>query len=123
MATTSDALAHRNYLLRGLPEAELNLLLDRADTVDLDARRTLVDAGKRMDDLYFPTTAVLSQLALVDDGSVIEVATIGREGTTALPVFLGSRTSPNTLICQIAGEAVRLPAVALPDLLKGDGAL
>jgi CRP-like cAMP-binding protein len=51
------------------------------------------------------------------------VSTIGREGTTALPAFLGSRTSPNTLVCQIAGDAIRLPTSELPALLQGDGVL
>jgi CRP-like cAMP-binding protein len=115
--------SRRNDLLRGLPDVELEQLLGRAEAVRLQAHDLLLDAGQTIDDIYFPLTAVLSQLAVIDDESVIEVATIGREGTTALPLFLGSRTSPNKVICQIPGDALRLPASALGDLLKGDGAL
>jgi CRP-like cAMP-binding protein len=115
--------ARRNYLLAGLPDAELDRLVRRADIVELKQRNLLVEAGQPLDELHFPVTAVLSQLAVIDHDSVIEVSTIGREGTTALPVFLGSRTSPNTVMCQMSGDAVRLPATALPELLNGDGAL
>jgi CRP-like cAMP-binding protein len=128
MPATPDPSAARdraraNYLLRALPEGELDQLLQRGEIVELDARHVLFEAGDSIDSIYFPITAVLSQLAIVDGESVIEVTTIGREGMSGLTVFLGGKASPNTVVCQIPGEVVRLPSAALPELLSGDGTL
>jgi CRP-like cAMP-binding protein len=46
----------------------------------------------------------------MEDGSEVEVATVGREGTTGLPVFLGVSSSPGRAFCQIEGDAWRMSA-------------
>jgi CRP-like cAMP-binding protein len=123
MPVSDIATARRNFLLNGLPDAELERFAQRAERVHLNIRTLLVDAGQEINAVYFPLDCVLSQLAVIDGESVIEVATIGREGMSGLPVFLGARTSPNTVMCQVEGDALRIPSSALPELLSGDGAL
>jgi hypothetical protein len=44
------------------------------------------------------------------DGSLVEVATIGNEGMTGLPVFLGARQIPGMAFNQIAGRSIRMAA-------------
>jgi hypothetical protein len=56
--------------------------------------------------VYFPITSVLSVVTQMKDGSSIEVGTVGREGTSAIPLLLGATTSANESYCQVPGYAV-----------------
>jgi CRP-like cAMP-binding protein len=113
----------RNQLLRGLGEDEFQRVTAVLEPVHLDLRDLVVDLGDPVDYLYFPTAGVLSQVALLDEETVIEVNTVGREGVTGLPAFLGAATSPNRVFCQVDCDALRLPTSQLHALMIGDGDL
>lgn len=57
------------------------------------------------DAAYFPIECVLSVVTRMEDGSLVEVATIGREGTTAVPLIVGANTTANDSFCQVEGRA------------------
>lgn len=113
----------RNLLLRALPQDEFTRLVPALEPAALELRDPIFGRGKRIEHLYFPLDCVLSLVATVDGETVIEVATIGREGMAGLPAFLGVAESPNECFCQIAGNAVRLAVSDLRRFLNGDGAL
>jgi hypothetical protein len=50
-----------------------------------------------------PDSGVVSVVAFYADGSVIEMATIGREGCTGMQAFFGAKTSSVRLLVQIPG--------------------
>jgi hypothetical protein len=50
--------------------------------------QVLMDADSALDHVYFPESGVVSIVAVYADGSIIEMATIGREGCTGLQVTL-----------------------------------
>jgi hypothetical protein len=58
--------------------------------------------------VYFPLTAVTSVLSEMEDGTTVEVATIGREGMVGLPVFLGDESTFLRCIAQIPGTALSM---------------
>ncbi len=66
--------------------------------------------GDAIERVYFPVTAVASLTLTMEDGRTVEVGTIGNEGIVGLPVFLGQRRSPTTVLCQIAGTALSMTA-------------
>ena len=74
----------------------------------LQMRETLQEAGDSPDYVYFPTRGNISALTVLESGMMVEVATIGREGTTAVPVFLGVGDSTMAFISQLPGEALRM---------------
>ena len=113
----------RNLLLANLPETEYQRLLPMLEPVDLELHEVMFARGKPIEHLYFPLDCVLSLLATVDGDMPVEVATIGYEGMSGLPVFLGTAESPNDCICQIPGSAVRLSSADLRRFLVDDGAL
>jgi CRP-like cAMP-binding protein len=119
----SDVDPRHNFLLGALPPPELDRLLPHLEPVEMDIRYQVYDVGKRIDAVHFPLTAVYSMVTLVDGETVIEVGTIGREGMVGLPVFLGATTSPNSVFVQIPGTGAVMPAAALQEVLRGDGAL
>lgn len=76
----------------------------------LRMRETLQEAGDPTDYVYFPTSGSISVLTVLENGMMIEFATVGREGTTGVPLFLGIGGSNMALISQVPGEALRIRA-------------
>lgn len=112
----------RNVLLGLLPDDEFRRLEPLLEVVPLDIRDELYGAGKVMEHVWFPVDAVLSVLA-VDGEAAVEVATVGFEGMSGLPAFLGTAESPHDCYCQVAGIAARLATGDLRRFLSQDGAL
>ena len=77
-------------ILNALEPEERERLLAATLPVSLEFKRVLLEPGKTIDRVYFPDTAVVSLLTTMDDGSTVEVATIGNEGIVGVPVFLGA---------------------------------
>lgn len=71
-----------------------------------------------MSNVYFPTTAMISLLTVLADGTSIEAMTIGYEGMVGLPLFHGVSVTRARGVCQIAGKMYRLPAAAFPALIE-----
>jgi len=63
--------------------------------------------------VYFPNKGVVSAVTVMKDGSSIEVATIGNEGMAGMPAFLNHGESPNRMIVQVEGDALRMEAATL----------
>jgi CRP-like cAMP-binding protein len=78
----------------------------------------LYKARAPIDYVYFPTSGIVSAMTLMEDGSAIEVATIGNEGMTGLTAFAGGETSPYEVMVQVPGDGLRLPVEALHDELR-----
>ncbi|MGA2127133.1 MAG: Crp/Fnr family transcriptional regulator [Xanthobacteraceae bacterium] len=74
--------------------------------------QVLLDADSPLDHVYFPDSGVVSVVAVYADGSVIEMATIGREGCTGVQAFFGAKTSSVRLLVQIPGGAARMSRAA-----------
>jgi CRP-like cAMP-binding protein len=72
----------------------------------------LMDADSSLDHVFFPDSGIVSVVAVYADGSIIEMATIGREGCTGLQAFFGAETSSVRLLVQIPGSAARMSRAA-----------
>ena len=97
-----------NRLLRALPAADLRRLQPHLKPAQFKREQVLVDADGPLDEIYFPDSGVISIVAVYPDGSIIEMATIGREGCTGLQAVLGSDRSSVRLYVQLAGSGVRM---------------
>jgi CRP-like cAMP-binding protein len=71
-----------------------------------------MDADSSLDHIFFPDSGVVSVVAVYADGSVIEMATIGREGCTGMQAFFGAKTSSVRLLVQIPGSAAKMSRAA-----------
>lgn len=56
----------------------------------------------------------------MEDGSQIEFGTIGREGTSALPLIMGASSTANICYCQVRGRAIEMPAAIFRELAASD---
>src|ERR1022692_4889233 len=79
--------------------------------------QVLMHADSALDHVFFPDSGVVSVVAVYADGSVIEMATIGREGCTGVQAVLGAKSSSVRLLVQIPGSAARMSRAAFTDAM------
>jgi CRP-like cAMP-binding protein len=106
-----------------LPPASREQLLAVAQRVPLEFPRVLVYYGDPFAHAYFPLSGVLSLLVVMREGEGAEAAAIGFEGMVGAPLVLGGEASPHEVTVQVSGEAWRVPAGPLKELLSRDEAL
>ena len=58
--------------------------------------------------MFSSPIAVLSRWSVYADGSIIEMATIGREGCSGVQAILGAKRSSVQLLVQIPGGATKM---------------
>jgi CRP-like cAMP-binding protein len=98
----------RNRLLLALSSSNLKRLTPELEQVRYRPEQVLMDADSALEHVYFPDSGVISIVAVYSDGSVIEMATIGREGCTGLQAVFGAKRSSVRLLVQIPGSATRM---------------
>ena len=72
-----------------------------------------MDADSPLDHIFFPDSGVVSVLAVYSNGTIIEMATIGREGCTGVQAALGAKELSVQLLVQIPGSATMMSRAAL----------
>ena len=102
----------RNRLLLALPPRDLKQLMPKLEHIPIQREQVLIDADSALDHVYFPDSGVVSVLAIYADGSMIEMATIGREGYTGVQAAFGAKTSSARYLVQIPGSAAKMSRVA-----------
>jgi CRP-like cAMP-binding protein len=124
-ALTPAAMAtwQHNQLLAAMPTTELARLAPDLELVDLGMKALIYDAHQPLTHVYFPLDCVISMVAALEGGTLIEVATVGAEGVAGLPAFLGAISSPHQAFCLVPGRALRLDIDAMQRFFLDDGAL
>ena len=102
----------RNRLLLALPPRDLKRLMPELEQIRCQRGQVLMDADSSLDHVFFPDSGVISAVAVYSDGSVIEMATIGREGCTGVQAIFGARSSSIRLLVQIPGSAAKMSRAA-----------
>jgi CRP-like cAMP-binding protein len=102
----------RNRLLLALPSRNLTRLMPALEHIRCQRGQVLVDADSSLDHVFFPDSGVVSVVAVYDDGSVIEMATIGREGCTGMQAFFGAKASSVRFLVQVPGTAAKMSRAA-----------
>jgi CRP-like cAMP-binding protein len=87
-----------NNLLAALPaDARITPALG---TTPLKLKRFLHKPGEPVDQVYFPGGGFISVVTVLKDGSMVEVATIGREGMLGMSAALNREPSPSATMVQ-----------------------
>jgi CRP-like cAMP-binding protein len=111
-----------NRILARLPKADRQRLSPLLEAVAWVANDVLYEARSPIDFVYFPEQGTASALTLMEDGRAIEVATIGNEGMVGMVLAVGADSSPNKVIVQVPGAALRMKADAFKTEAGRDGA-
>ena len=91
--------------------------------VNLASGDVLFEPEQPADRVYFPNTAVLSVVMVMEDGRTVETDTVGNESAVGILAALGASMSVNRTLTQISGAALVVPAARLRQASEESAAL
>ncbi len=103
----------QNHLLNALPPRDYERVAPQLELIPMRLGEVLYEPGTLLRHVYFPTTAIVSLLYVMEDGASAEIAIVGNEGLLGVSLFMGGETTPSRAIVQSAGHGFRLKARAL----------
>ena len=80
LGSTRSHDAGKNLIIAALPEADYERLRPHLELIYLAAGSTLYEPNERLSYAYFPTTCVISVMAVMEDGTSAQLALTGYEG-------------------------------------------
>jgi CRP-like cAMP-binding protein len=113
MPTAPDP--RRNHLLAALPDAEWQRWLPQLELVEMPLGQVLYESGSTLSHVYFPITAIVSLLYVMEDGASAEIAVVGNEGVVGIALFMGGESTSSRAVVQSAGQGLRLKARVIKD--------
>src|ERR1700720_1217989 len=113
----------KNRLLAALPHAESQRWLPLLESVDMPLGQVLYESGVTLSHVYFPTTAIVSLLYVMENGASAEIAVVGNEGIIGISLFMGGESTSSRAVVQSAGLGFRLKAQTLKDEFNRAGAV
>ncbi len=108
----------QNQLLAALPVDEWEKWQPELEPVDLNLGDVLYESGGKMTHVYFPTTAIVSLLYVMENGASAEIAVVGHEGIVGVSLFMGGESTPSRAVVQSAGQGFRLDAHQIQEHFK-----
>ena len=100
----------KNHLLAALPREVLERWLPHLQPVALPLGQVLRESGAVQSHVYFPTTAIVSLLYILEDGGSAEIAVVGNEGLVGVSIFMGGGSTISRAVVQSGGAAYRYPS-------------
>ncbi|MDP3796902.1 MAG: Crp/Fnr family transcriptional regulator [Polaromonas sp.] len=108
----------KNQLLAALPDAEWQRWLPQLEFVEMPLGQVLYESGGTLSHVYFPATAIISLLYVMENGASAEIAVVGNEGVVGISLFMGGESTPSRAVVQSAGQGFRLKAQLMKDEFK-----
>lgn len=97
-----------NRILAALPTGERDVIASDLEAKELHLGDVILQAGETIKRLYFPLNSAFSVVNEQDNGRIVEVTVIGKEGCSGATVVQGSETSPSLALVQVEGTAIGL---------------
>jgi CRP-like cAMP-binding protein len=107
-ADSAQKSVEKNFLLASLDERERVRVMANLEHVSFDLGTVIYESGDKMDYAYFPTTAIVSLLYIMEDGGTAEIGIIGNDGILGVSLFLGGDSTSNRAVIQSAGDTYRM---------------
>jgi CRP-like cAMP-binding protein len=112
-----------NKLLSALPPEDFSRLFPNLEPVSLVVGEVLYNLDAEMRHAYFPETAVVSHLHVLNEGGMTEADMVGREGLTGLSALFDAPAPSYLTEVSLAGSAFRIRLDALRQEFLRGGAL
>jgi CRP-like cAMP-binding protein len=104
-----------------LPGAVRDRWLSQLEFVELALGDVVYEPGATLSHVYFPTTAIISLLYVMENGESAEIAVVGNEGIVGVSLFMGGKSTPSRAVVQSAGAGLRLKAEILEEEFNQGG--
>jgi CRP-like cAMP-binding protein len=109
METIGEVSNRRNnHLLDVLSKEEYARLLPNLERVELPLGKALFESGEHLNHVYFPVTAIISLLYVLENGASAEISVVGNEGIVGITLFMGGESTLNRAIVQSEGWGYRM---------------
>jgi CRP-like cAMP-binding protein len=121
-AAASRVPAHgfaTNRLLASLPSADLERWRSHLESIEMPLGQVLYESGSTPSHVYFPTTAIVALLYVMENGASAEIAVVGNDGVVGISAFMGGGSTPGRAVVQSAGHGFRMRAHALEEQFEG----
>lgn len=119
----SNSTQTDNRLLANLPTEVYRRLLPDLKPIELPQYKILYNPGDDYNYAYFPVNALVSLVAIMENGSTAEIGVIGNEGMVGIPIILNTSNTNSSAIVQVGGNGYRIAATLLQHELNRHGAL
>jgi CRP-like cAMP-binding protein len=104
-----------NRLLAVLPADDWQRWKPQLEWVDMPLGQVMYESGRTLSHVYFPSTAIVSLLYVMENGSSAEIAVVGNEGVVGISLFMGGETTPSRAVVQSAGQGWRMRAQTIKE--------
>ena len=104
-----------NDLLQRLPKKET---LAGLEPFPVHADDILAEAKGKITHFFFPISGMISLVTQFEDGGIVEVGCVGKEGLVGFEALLGAKTSQWRAVGQIAGEAYKVPLARVVEIFS-----
>ena len=118
-ATRNGTNGSENRLVSFLPASDRDRLLPKLALVFLNVKTVLFEPGQPVAAVYFPLDGVISLVTALENGAIVEIATVGLVG---VPAVLGGSLAVRA-ISQVAGQCLSGETGAFLDELAQRGPL
>src|SRR5450631_152582 len=116
-----SAEQRENSLLAVLPDPEWQRWQPLLEHVEMPLGQVLYESGGTLSHVYFPTTAIISLLYVMENGASAEIAVVGNEGIVGISLFMGGDSTSSRAVVQSAGRGFRLKAQIMKEEFNRTG--
>lgn len=116
--TNADGKPVRNRILLSIPPREFRAIRPYLEFVSLRHHAVLHEPTRRLLHAYFPNGGLISMVVATEDGRMVEAGVVGHEGVAGVPVAFDLPRCPLRQVVQISGDALRITAGGLQNVLK-----
>lgn len=106
-----------NCILNAIPQSEFAMIQPFLKQTSLARESVLHESGADITECFFLGSSVVSCMKIMRGGKSAEVGLVGREGFTGEPILVGGGRSSHRAFVHVAGDAVRIDANELQQLL------
>jgi CRP-like cAMP-binding protein len=99
-----------NHLIAALPASAWARWKAHLEPVQWPLGTVLYEPGTTLGHIYFPTTAIVSLLYVMENGASAEIAVVGNEGLVGISLFMGGESTPSRAVVQSAGAGYAMSA-------------
>lgn len=114
---------NQNHLLAKLPTEIIQRLYPQLELIEMPLGKVLHESGGQLQYVYFPTSAIVSLLYMMENGATAEIAGVGNEGIVGISVFMGGKTTPSTAVVYVGGYGFRLKSKLLMEEFNRAGSM
>jgi CRP-like cAMP-binding protein len=107
-----------NRLLGSLRPDAYRRVAPKLRPTNLHAKQILYRPNQAIHEVYFPSSAVISQMTVMRNGDTLETATVGCEGASWISASIGAPSMPCETIVVIGGDALALSVDDLDEEMK-----